>query len=146
MLDLLPNLWYNMPMENTKRSRRSDAELLSELREREAKILARQAKKDANSNPVLAPIVEALDDVNNSLLAAKRGFAEKGPQSFSARIAKAEARIESIEIQRAEAEAVIETANEDKAKLRQLLSSFSTKLANGEDVTEDEVTDSLDFQ
>jgi len=132
-------------MENTKRSRRSDAELLSELREREAKILARQAKKDADSNPVLAPIVEALDEVNNSLLAAKRGFAEKGPQSFSARIAKAEARIESIEIQRAEAEAVIETAKEDKAALRILLASFSTKLANGEDVTEEDVLDSLDF-
>lgn len=131
-------------MENTKRSRRSDAELLSELREREAKILARQAKKDANSNPVLAPIVDALDEVNNSLLAAKRGFAEKGPQSFSARIAKAYARIESIEIQRAEAEAVIETANEDKAKLRQLLAEFSTKLANGEEVDEDEIADSLE--
>jgi len=133
-------------MENTKRSRRSDAELLSELREREAKILARQAKKDADSNPVLAPIVEALDEVNNSLLAAKRGFADKGPQSFSTRIAKAELRIESIEIQRAEAEAVIHTAIEDKAVLRTLLASYSTKLANGEDVTEDEVMDSLNIQ
>ena len=133
-------------MENTKRSRRSDAELLSELREREAKILARQAKKDADSNPVLAPIVEALDEVNNSLLAAKRGFAEKGPQSFSARIAKAELRIESIEIQRAEAEAVVHSAIEDKALLRHLLATYSTKLANGEDVTESEVTDSLNFQ
>ena len=133
-------------MEDTKRNRRTDAELLSELREREAKILARQAKKDASANPVLAPIVDALDDVNNSLLAAKRGFAEKGPQSFSARIAKAEARIESIEIQRAEAEAVIHTAIEDKAVLRTLLASYSTKLANGEDVTEDEVMDSLNIQ
>ena len=130
-------------MENTKRSRRSDAELLSELRDREAKILARQAKKDASANPVLAPIVDALDDVNNSLLAAKRGFAEKGPQSFSARIAKAEARIESIEIQRAEAEAVIHSAIDEKAVLRTLLASYSTKLANGEDVSEAEVTDSL---
>ena len=133
-------------MEDTKRNRRTDAELLSELREREAKILARQARKDAQANPVLAPIVEALDEVNNSLLAAKRGFAEKGPQSFSARIAKAEARIESIEIQRAEAEAVIHTAIEDKAVLRTLLASYSTKLANGEDVTEDEVMDSLNIQ
>jgi len=130
-------------MENLKRTRRSDDELLSELREREAKILARQAKKDASANPVLAPIVDALDDVNNSLLAAKRGFAEKGPQSFSARIAKAEARIESIEIQRAEAEAVIHSAIDEKAVLRTLLASYSTKLANGEDVSEAEVTDSL---
>ena len=132
-------------MEDTKRNRRTDAELLSELREREAKILARQAKKDASANPVLAPIVDALDDVNNSLLAAKRGFAEKGPQSFSARIAKAEARIESIEIQRAEAEAVIHSAIDEKAVLRTLLASYSTKLANGEDVSEAEVTDSLNF-
>ena len=132
-------------MENTKRSRRSDAELLSELREREAKILARQAKKDAQSNPVLAPIVDALDEVNNSLLAAKRGFAEKGPQSFSARIDKAYARINSIEIQRAEAEAVIESAKFRKEDLRTLLAEFSTKLANGEDVDEDEISDSLDF-
>ena len=130
-------------MENTKRNRRTDEEMLSELREREAKILARQARKDAQANPILAPIVDALDTVNSSLLAAKRGFAEKGPQSFSARIAKAEARIESIEIQRAEAEAVIHTAIDEKAALRTLLASFSTKLANGEDVTEDEVTDSL---
>jgi translation initiation factor 2B subunit (eIF-2B alpha/beta/delta family) len=130
-------------MENLKRTRRSDDELLSELREREAKILARQAKKDASANPVLAPIVDALDDVNNSLLAAKRGFAEKGPQSFSARIAKAEARIESIEIQRSEAEAVIHSAIDEKAVLRTLLASYSTKLANGEDVSEAEVTDSL---
>lgn len=133
-------------MENTKRSRRSDAELLSELREREAKILARQAKKDADSNPVLAPIVEALDEVNNSLLAAKRGFADKGPQSFSARIDKAYARINQIEKQRESAEAVIHSAIEDKAALRTLLASYSTKLANGETVTEDEVADSLNFQ
>ena len=132
-------------MENTKRTRRSDDELLSELRDREAKILARQAKKDASANPVLAPIVDALDDVNNSLLAAKRGFAEKGPQSFSARIAKAEARIESIEIQRAEAEAVVHSGIDEKAVLRNLLASYSTKLANGEDVSEAEVTDSLNF-
>jgi len=138
-------LWYNTQMENTKRNRRTDEEMLSELREREAKILARQARKDAQANPILAPIVDALDTVNSSLLAAKRGFAEKGPQSFSARIEKANARIEAIEVQRAEAESVIHTAIEDKAALRTLLASYSTKLANGEDVSEDEVLDSLNF-
>jgi len=132
-------------MENTKRSRRSDAELLSELREREAKILARQAKKDASSNPILAPIVDALDEVNNDLLAAKRGFAESGPQSFSARIDKAYARINKIERQRETAENVIEQSKFRKEDLRQLLADFSSKLANGEDVTEDEIADSLDF-
>ena len=89
--------------------------------------------------------MDALDTVNSSLLAAKRGFAEKGPQSFSARIAKAEARIAHIEAQQGEAEDVIHTAIEDKAALRTLLATYSTKLANGEDVSEDEVLDSLNF-
>jgi translation initiation factor 2B subunit (eIF-2B alpha/beta/delta family) len=132
-------------MENTKRNRRTDEEMLSDLREREAKILARQATKDAQANPILAPIVDALDTVNSSLLAAKRGFAEKGPQSFSARIEKAYARIVIIEAQREEAESVILTAIEDKAALRTLLASYSTKLANGEDVSENAVLDSLNF-
>jgi len=131
-------------MENTKRNRRSDAELLSELRQREAKILARQATKDAQASPVLAPLVEALDSINSALLAAKRGFADKGPQSFSARTAKAEARIAHIEEQRVQAVIVFNTAKEDKAELRELLASFSTKLANGENVTDDEIFDALE--
>ena len=138
-------MWYNTQMENTKRNRRTDEEMLSDLREREAKILARQARKDAQANPILAPIVDALDTVNSSLLAAKRGFAEKGPQSFSARIEKAYARIVIIEAQREEAESVILTAIEDKAALRTLLATYSTKLANGEDVSENAVLDSLNF-
>jgi translation initiation factor 2B subunit (eIF-2B alpha/beta/delta family) len=132
-------------MENTKRTRRTDSELLSELRQREAMILARQAQKDTSSNPILAPIVDALDDVNTALINAKRGFADKGPQSFSARIVKAQNRIESIEIQRTAAEASIHSASEDKTLLRELLASFSTKLANGQEVSEDEVLDSLNF-
>jgi len=130
-------------MEKTTRNRRSDAELLEELHEREAKILARQATKDAQANPVLAPIVEELDSVNKDLLAAKRGFADKGPQSFSARIAKAEARIEQINDQATKAEEVIASATEDKAQLRALLRSFSTRLAAGEDVQTSEVSEAL---
>ena len=50
-----------------------------------------------------------------------------------------------IEAQREEAESVILTAIEDKAALRTLLATYSTKLANGEDVSENAVLDSLNF-
>ena len=130
-------------METTKRNRRSDAELLAELHEREAKILARQATKDAQANPVLAPIVEELDSVNKDLLAAKRGFADKGPQSFSARIAKAEARIVKITEQMEDAEQVIETAKDRKAELRAALAGLTQAIAKGEEVTEETVSSAL---
>ena len=69
---------------------------------------------------------------------ARKGFS-KGPQNFDERIAKAEARIASIEHAKANAEGVIVRSKAHKAKLRAALSTLTQALANGEEISENDV-------
>ena len=131
-----------VPMD-TKRTRRTPDQLIAETEARLAKLQARQASQEAKSNPLLAPVLDAIKDQEKVEMAARKGFS-KGPANFDERIAKAQARIIKIESQMANAEAEIEEAKAFKTHLRSVLSTLTQRIAQGEEVTEDDVNSALD--
>ena len=128
---------------DTKRTRRTPDQLIAETEARLAKLQARQASQEAKSNPLLAPVLDAIKDQEKVEMAARKGFS-KGPANFDERIAKAQARIIKIESQMANAEAEIEEAKAFKTHLRSVLSTLTQRIAQGEEVTEDDVNSALD--
>ena len=131
-----------VPMD-TKRTRRTPDQLIAETEARLAKLQARQASQEAKSNPLLAPVLDAIKDQEKVEMAARKGFS-KGPANFDERIAKAQARIVKIESQMANAEDEIEEAKAFKTHLRSVLSTLTQRIAQGEEVTEDDVNSALD--
>jgi capsule polysaccharide export protein KpsE/RkpR len=129
-------------MNETKRTRRTPEQLIAEAQSRLDKLQAKAAESEAASNPLLAPLLDEIKEVEKAELMARKGFS-KGPQNFEARIAKAEARILTIHGQMADAEEVIATAKATKAELRSTLAQFTQAIANGEEVTEDQVSSAL---
>ena len=125
-------------MENTKRQRRTPDQLIAETEARLAKLQAKQAETEAKSNPLLAPLLVEIKEVEKVELMARKGFS-KGPQNFDERIAKAEARIESIQNAQANAESVIESSKSRKAELRAALSTLTQAIASGEEITDGDV-------
>ena len=128
-------------MENT-RQRRTPDQLIAETEARLAKLHAKQAETEAKSNPLLAPLLAEIKEVEKDELMARKGFS-KGPQNFDARIDKAEARIAKITEQMGDAEQVIATAKAKKAALRSSLAEFTKRIALGEEVTEAQVSSAL---
>jgi len=128
---------------DTKRTRRTPDQLIAETEARLAKLQARQASQEAKSNPLLAPVLDAIKDQEKVEMAARKGFS-KGPANFDERIAKAQARIVKIESQMANAEDEIEEAKAFKTHLRSVLSTLTQRIAQGEEVTEDDVNSALD--
>jgi len=122
----------------TKRTRRTPDQLIAETEARLAKLQARQATQEAKSNPLLAPVLDAIKDQEKVEMAARKGFS-KGPANFDERIAKAQARILTVQGQMANAEGEIEDAKASKAHLRSILADLTKRIALGEEVTEDEV-------
>ena len=127
---------------DTKRTRRTPDQLIAETEARLAKLQAKQAESEAKSNPLLAPLLAEIKEVEKAELMARKGFS-KGPQNFEARIDKAEARIVSITEQAQDAEQVIATAKDRKAELRATLASLTQAIAKGEEVTEETVSSAL---
>jgi uncharacterized coiled-coil protein SlyX len=123
---------------DTKRTRRTPDQLIAETEARLAKLQARQAQQEAKSNPLLAPVLDAIKDQEKVEMAARKGFS-KGPANFDERIAKAQARIIKIESQMANAETEIEEAKAAKASLRSVLSTITQRMAQGEDMNADDV-------
>ena len=126
-----------VPMD-TKRTRRTPDQLIAETEARLAKLQARQASQEAKSNPLLAPVLDAIKDQEKVEMAARKGFS-KGPANFDERIAKAQARIVKIESQMANAETEIEEAKAVKASLRTVLSTITQRIAQGEELNADDV-------
>ena len=116
--------------------------MIADAQSRLDKLQAKAAESEAASNPLLAPLLVEIKEVEKVELMARKGFS-KGPQNFEERIAKAEARIESITAQMAEAEEVIETTKDRKAELRATLASLTQAIAKGEEVTEETVSSAL---
>jgi len=131
-----------VPMD-TKRTRRTPDQLIAETEARLAKLQARQASQEAKSNPLLAPVLDAIKDQEKVEMAARKGFS-KGPANFDERIAKAQARIIKIESQMANAEAEIEEAKAFKTHLRSVLATLTQRIAQGEEVSEDDVNSALE--
>ena len=128
---------------DTKRTRRTPDQLIAETEARLAKLQARQASQEAKSNPLLAPVLDAIKDQEKVEMAARKGFS-KGPANFDERIAKAQARIVKIESQMANAEDEIEEAKAFKTHLRSVLSTLTQRIAQGEEVSEDDVNSALE--
>ena len=126
-------------MEKTTRTRRTPEQLIADAQSRLDKLQAKAAESEAASNPLLAPLLTEIKEVEKAELMARKGFS-KGPQNFEERIAKAEARIESITEQMADAEQVIETAKDRKAQLRAALADLTQAIAKGDEVTEETVS------
>ena len=125
-------------MNETKRTRRTPEQLIADAQERLDKLQAKAAETEAASNPLLAPLLAEIKEVEKAELMARKGFS-KGPQNFDERIAKAQARIDKITAQQAEAEQVIEDAKARKAELRAALADLTQAIAKGDDITEGDV-------
>ena len=129
-------------MNDSKRTRRTPEQLIADAQSRLDKLQAKAAESEAATNPLLAPLLAEIKEVEKVELMARKGFS-KGPQNFEARIAKAQARIVKVQGQMDEAEEVISTAKERKAELRATLAQFTRSIANGDEVTEETVSSAL---
>ena len=125
-------------MNDTKRTRRTPEQLIADAQSRLDKLQAKAAESEAASNPLLAPLLTEIKEVEKVELMARKGFS-KGPQNFDERIAKAEARIASIEHAKANANTVIEASKLRKAELRDALSTLTQAIASGEEITDSDV-------
>jgi len=109
------------------RKQRTPEQLILETQEKLEKLKIRQAKQDAKSNPVLAPLFEELDGHNKTIREAKKGLGTS-PQSFDARIAKHNIWIDKIEQERSLAELLLAQAELDKAELNDRIADMIVKL------------------
>jgi len=129
-------------MEKSTRTRRTPEQLIADAQSRLDKLQAKAAESEAATNPLLAPLLAEIKEVEKAELMARKGFS-KGPQNFEARIAKAQARIVKVQGQIDEAEEVISTAKARKAELRASLAQFTWAIANGDEVTKETVSSAL---
>lgn len=82
-----------------KREQRTPAEIIAETEAKLSRLRVKAAKKDAESNPTVAALMEELGDVRVDIREAQKGLGD-GPQSFNARIHKHEVWIDKIELAR----------------------------------------------
>ena len=100
----------------SERKQRTPAEIIAETEAKLSRLLVKQAKQDAMSNPAIAPLVEELDALRVEIREARKGLGN-GPQSFTARVEKHEAWIEKIADLRDEAEATLSSAEQRKMEI-----------------------------
>jgi len=129
-------------MENNKRTRRTPEQLIADAQSRLDKLQAKAAQSAAASNPLLAPLLNEIKEVEKVELMARKGFS-KGPQNFDDRIKKAEDRIVKIQGQKFEAEAIIAGAKDRKDELRASLATLTRSVANGEQVFEEDILSAI---
>ena len=125
-------------MENNKRTRRTPEQLIADAQSRLDKLQAKVAETEAATNPLLAPLLAEIKEVEKVELMARKGFS-KGPANFNERIAKAQARIITVQSQMATAEVEIEDAKASKTHLRSILAGLTKRIALGDEVTQDDV-------
>jgi capsule polysaccharide export protein KpsE/RkpR len=89
--------------------RRTPQQMIAETEARLSRLRVKQAKKDASSNPAVAPLLVELEDLRKDIREARKGLGN-GPQSFDVSVEKHEVWIAKIEDKRAEAESVLEGA------------------------------------
>lgn len=100
----------------TKRTRRTEAEIIAEAEAKIAKAKSRAARKEAMSNPEMAPLIEQLDDLKTDIVNAKR-ILGTGAQSAEARRQKHLTWIERIDAEENEAHATLSAAETRKAEI-----------------------------
>ena len=89
-------------MEN-ERKQRSPQEIIAETEERLERLRLKQAQLEAQTNPVVAALLDEKNDLLKDIREAKK-LLGRGPQSARARIEKHQAWIVRIEDQQLEAE------------------------------------------
>jgi hypothetical protein len=80
----------------SERKQRTPAEIIAETEAKLSRLLVKQAKQDAMSNPEVAPLVAEMDALRIEIREARKGLGD-GPQSFNARVVKHDAWIVKIE-------------------------------------------------
>ena len=99
----------------SERKQRTPAEIIAETEAKLDRLLVRQAKKKAMTDPALAPLVAELDELRIEIREARKGLGS-GPQSFDARIVKHEKWIVKIEEERIIALSHLSSAEERKTQ------------------------------
>ena len=100
----------------SERKQRTPAEIIAETEAKLSRLLVKQAKQEAMSNPAITPLVAELDALRIEIREAKKGLGD-GPQSFNARTAKHEAWISKIEALRFDAEDTLSSAEQRKIEI-----------------------------
>ena len=121
------------------RKQRNPEQLIAETEERLANLRLRQAKKDAQSNPALAPLFEELEEHRKTIREAKKGLG-KGPQSFDSRVAKHELWIAKIEAERASAESDMQEAEEAKLEIENRITATLSTLSSPSNTNSNEAS------
>ena len=116
-------------------TRRTPQEIIAETEAKLGRLRVKQAKKEASSNPAVAPLLVELEDLRKDIREARKGLGD-GPQSFNASIVKHEVWIDKIEEKRAAAELVLDGAMERKEAIEAEIASVVNSLI--EDTTSEE--------
>jgi capsule polysaccharide export protein KpsE/RkpR len=117
---------------NSKRTQRTPSEIIAETEAKLERLRIKQAKKDAQSNPEVASLLEAKAALQKEIREAKK-ILGNGPQSAQARIAKHEAWIRRITNEEVAASRILETNGDEIAAIdAQINERVSTIVKNFE--------------
>ena len=115
----------------SERKQRTPAEIIAETEAKLSRLLVKQAKQEAMSNPAITPLVAELDALRIEIREAKKGLGD-GPQSFNARVTKHEVWIDKIETERLDAEATLSSASERKDEIEaEIAKAINGLVSNG---------------
>ena len=121
-----------MKNNNDKRTQRTPEQIIAETEAKLERLRIKQAKKDAQSNPEVASLLEAKAALQKEIREAKK-ILGNGPQSAQARIAKHEAWILRINDEEVAATRILETNGDEIAAIdAQINERVSTIVKNFE--------------
>ena len=124
-------------------ARRSAADIASDLRAQLAAVEARVALENAQSNPALASIIEAMESEEIAIREAGKILGE-GPQSTVTRRLSHDLWISEIEAKHEEAEAQEVYSSAVKNALSKVLTNLVAKITDGKTVTAAQVQKAID--
>ena len=113
----------------SERKQRTPDQIIAETEAKLDRLLVKQAKKKALTDPALAPLVAELDELRIEIREARKGLGS-GPQSFDARIVKHEKWIVKIEEERIIAHSHLSDAEERKAEIEAEITATVSSMVN----------------
>ena len=118
----------------SERKQRTPAEIIAETEAKLARLKVKEAKQKAKSNPAVAPLMEELDALRKDIREARKGLGD-GPQSFNARVAKHEAWINKIEVERMAAQDTLASAETRKSEIEAQIAETINGLVSSEEMS-----------
>jgi len=115
----------------SERKQRTPAEIIAETEAKLDRLLVKQAKKTAMTDPALAPLVAELDELRIQIREARKGLGN-GPQSFDARVVKHENWIVKIEEERIIAHSDLSSAVERKEEIEAEIAATVGSMVNNQ--------------